>query len=242
MKKKKVTFNELIAGALLKFGKVDSVDITLLMNGISSVADVVNNDRDCMENYFIVSDGSVLLNDSYIKRMYKGINNVSLERMQGSVVKECLDNLDIEIFTLRKVGLLKNGLAPRDDVIHVFSVLQLYALKKLYQEGYVMDYWQDDSIYDDYLAITLTKRGMLQLFLLDNKKAIDRFASMLSNKSYNALLIQAFLITQNLDKHPVDILTLDNFMKFCNEFDLCPYASGEEQVEHHRRKKTPTIK
>lgn len=229
MKKVRVMFNQLIAGALLKFGKLDSVDITLLMQGISSIAEVVNNDSERINEYFVMGNGSVILNDCYINKIYKKLNNTFLERMQGDFVKRYMDNLDIEEFVLRKIKLLNNGCVPKDDLIHTFSISQINTMVSLYEKGYIIDYWQEECIYDDYQAIELTKRGEVYLFLRDNKKKIDQFARLLRDNGYDEVLIQAFLITQDLERRPIDILTIDNFIAFCNEFDRCPYVSGDRK-------------
>lgn len=241
MEKAKVTFNQLIAGALLKFGKIDSADMTLLMYGINDSLELVDNEFECLDEYFVMADGSIMLNNSYVEKINKNINNNLLERMQGNAVKEYLDNLDMNVFVLRKIKLLGLGCVPKDDIIHCFSVKQIHVIAELYNKGYIIDYWHEECIYDDYQAIKLTKRGELEIFLVDNQKEITKFSRLLKKHGYDILLIQSFLITQDLEKSPLDILTIQKFMAFCNEFDRCPYAQTQEIKGYSKKKATSKI-
>lgn len=229
MKKERVTINQIIAGALLKFGKLDSVDISLLIDSISNVCEVVN-DTEPGEEYFLMADGSVILNYEYINRMHSAINNTRLERIQGDIVKKYLDNLVLEEFVLRKIKLLGLGCVPKDDIIHSFSVNQIYALCGLHQDRCVGDYCHKDSVYGDYEAIMLTKRGELYLFLSDNKRAVESFVKRLKINGYNELLLDAFLITQDLQQDAKDILKLDRFVDFCDEYGKTTKTSGYSRV------------
>ena len=78
MKKEKITFDQLAAGALLKFGKLESTDMSLLIKEISKFADVELPEDINFEKYILMSDGSILLNEKYVYNFFHIIHQVLL--------------------------------------------------------------------------------------------------------------------------------------------------------------------
>ena len=66
MKKELVTFDQLTAGALLKFRRLDSIDMTLLMGELNDKYELVHDKCDIGNNYYLLCDGNILLNEDYI--------------------------------------------------------------------------------------------------------------------------------------------------------------------------------
>ena len=219
MKKEIITFDQLAALSFLKFVKLDGIDMTLLMKGISDIADIQL--KDDSEEYFILTNGTVILEQSYIKKFNRNIDIELFESITSRNVIKYLENINIKEFVLRKIKLLYPCYAE-EDLINNFSSLQLRIIKRLYQEGYIQDYIHKDSMIGDCNAIKLTKRGELYLYLIDHQTEIDNFCNTLQQSGYNKILIEAFLITQNLEESPSEILKIDNFLEFCNEFDKNP--------------------
>lgn len=147
-----VTFNQLATGALLKFGRIDSTDMTLLMNDINKVVDLVHNEKDYMNNYFILVDGSILFNDSYMSQFYQIKETSILDEMQGSCVKEYMSNLNILEFVLRKIRVLGLGNVVADSMEETFSDVQMKAVNELYQKGFIENYLHENIIYGNYEA------------------------------------------------------------------------------------------
>ena len=234
MKKELITFEELAVLSFLKFAKLDEIDMTLLIKSISSIADI--EIKDDSSEYFITKDGNVILEKSYIEKFNKNVDIELFENISGYAVQKYIGNINMREFVLRKIKLLGPGCVVKDDISNSFSIVQIRAINKLYQEKYIMDYWHKDDIYGDYEAIKLTKRGELELFLIDNQQEVSTFAKLLSHNGYNSLLIEPFLITQDLGKKSVEVLTLDNFIEFYNEYDVNPYIDNFRQSNYSRKK------
>ena len=222
MNKQLITFDQLAALSFFRFGKLDGVDMTLLIKGTRDIVEVEL--RDETDDYFIMTDGMIMLEKSYIQRFNKNVDRELFDGIPGSAIQKYLDNIDIVEFVLRKIKLLYPCCVSEDELGNNFSSLQMRIMKKLYQEGYIMKYLQDDPVYDDYQAVKLTKRGELYLFLVDNKIEIDKFRNLLDENGYNSVLVDSFLITQDLSREVNEILTLDNFITFFGEYDVNPYA------------------
>lgn len=239
MKKETITFDELAALSFLKFVKLDENDMTLLIRSIKDIANI--EIKDDSDEYFITSNGNVILEKSYIEKFNRNVDIELFENTSGYVTQSHILNLDMQEFVLRKIKLLGPGCVVKDDIFNSFSLIQVRAINKLYQERYIMDCCHKDEVYGDYQAIKLTKRGELRLFLIDNQQEISKFTQFLNENRYNSTLIESFLITQDLEKNPKEILTLDNFIIFCNEFDLNPYIENSKQTTYRRVRVPETI-
>ena len=68
------------------------------------------------------------------------------------------------------------------------------------------------------------------MFLSDNKRAVESFVKRLKINGYNELLLDAFLITQDLQQDAKDILKLDRFVDFCDEYGKTTKTSGYSRV------------
>lgn len=231
-KKEKVAFDQLVAGLVLKFGKFDGVDLRILIDGISDTVDIVLDGCEDMSRYFITGDGSIVLNQEYVSKVYKTLNDKTLDRIQGGIVREYLDNLDLSEFVLRKIDLLGSCcVATKMMLIDNFSIIQLFEMKRLCNNGYVTEYWHEtSSIYDDYNTIKVTQEGKSYLYLIDNEEEVSLFSEKLKSLGYDIKLIDDFLLLQDLSKHPGDILTIENFLDFCNNNDRSPYPSGRKRM------------
>ena len=84
-------------------------------------------------------------------------------------------NMDMDMFVLRKIKLLGDRCVLRDDLIHNFSVVQLYSLWNLYNNGYVEDYLLEDSEYGDYKVVRISKLVFLKLFMDENYMDICKY-------------------------------------------------------------------
>lgn len=238
MEKEKVKVEQLVAGLLLKFGKLDEFDLSLLIKDINKVffeEAYVELDYES-ENYYVMSDGTIILNPSYIKQVYKNINNNLLERTQGSVVKKCLDNLDIANFVLRKIKLMGSGCVVVDDLNSNFSVSQIGVMTNLYADDFIVDYVHKDVLYGDYSAIKLTQKGEVSCFLSTYSDEVAEFARILERFRYDSALIPEFLMTQNLSKPVQEILMSTKFLTYCCNCGKSPYIEG---MDPYVKKRVP---
>lgn len=229
MKKELITFDQLAVLSFLKFVKLDSIDMTLLMKGIKDIADV--EIKDDSRDYFVLADGSVLLENSYIKKINNNVDRELFENMSGSKVMRYLDTIDMFEFVLRKIKFMGEGCVIKAALSDNFSNLQIRFMNLLYQERYIMDYLHQDMYDGECPAVKLTKRGMLYLYMIDHKEEVDNFANLLTINGYDKNLIELFLITQDLDKKTSEILILDNFLLVCDEYNINPCVSNLRKVK-----------
>lgn len=211
---KKISYDEMIIGLLLKFGSIDINDIHILINliGIENVSSI--NECDIGKYIKKNDDNRIEFNMDIVKEMYESMDDfyMTIENSCCEKLRKILDNMDVKEFVLRKVILLNNNINNS-----MFSSFQWFVLNSLYKSGNLI-------MIDDMTV--LTKRGKLYLFLIENRKIIDEFSFMLSNNGYDSRLVETFLISQDIDIGIIDIkeriLTLDNFLSFCDIYDINP--------------------
>lgn len=215
MKIEKVTINQIFAGALLKFGCLDSVDMTLLIGDLGSKYEIIHDKCDIGDSYFLLCNGNILLNEECLMRYWGSVDSKILEKIQGNIVKEYMDNLDVFMFTLRKIRLFGLGCVVKETLFESFSSKELKCIDELYQKSLIEDYVQEDSRYGNYVAVRLTQEGKLQLFKIDNKNVIENFLKIVRYNGYSDMLVDQFLLEQDLDGNCYEILNLINYNDFC---------------------------
>lgn len=227
MKKAIVTYNQLAAGALLKFGKLDSVDMSVLIEQISKDVEFVNNDSN---NYFVIRNNNVELDSKYFEGVPQEIIGGFLMRIQGDLVKQYFNNFEVMELVLRKIKLLNN----KRCIVDNFGASQLRALYWLYHERCICG----KGIEKDF-TMELTKRGELYLFLIDNRKYVEQFLELLKANELSDLLFDAYLMSCDLNSNVEDIFRLDRYMEFC----LTPYEQPLDLTEReysYKKVKIPT--
>lgn len=225
MKKETITFDELAVLSFLKFTKLDGIDMTILKECLSDVVDIHLEDDN--ENYFIMTDGTILLEAKYINSFYKNVDISLFESATETLAYKHLDKLDMLEFILRKIKLLGESNIDKDALSDDFSELQIRFIKKLYQLGYLKDCTQKNNGLGEREIIELTKRGELYLYLKANQQELREFTNSLSANGYKISLIELFLMNQNLETGNKHILTLDNFINFCNQFNIDPLLTSD---------------
>ncbi len=209
---------QLIAGALLNFEKVSSLDILMLAKDF--LKKYPNDELDDMK-FFYLKD-FVEIEESKIS-LKNGLNldesnlRKRLEQIAGTHIRKYFQNFDMEEFMLRKIEHLSG--IKEDQMDNVLCKIQQEELRKLDEKGYLKTTWQDDAIYDDYREITLSHFGKLRLFKNDNAKEIAKFIEILKSMRYDTSLLDDFLIKQDLDMPVWSILDLEKLNEFCNCYD-----------------------
>ena len=217
MNKRKVSFEQIAAGALLKFGKLESADITLICKELSRYVQIDLNDEST-DKYFIMNDGSILLNLKYVYKFYGKMYDSLIELVEGSVVEKYFTNLNISEFVLKKIKMLGLGLVLPDSLKDTFSKRQIEDIEELYNRGFIEYYMHEDLTYGDYEAIRVTKRGDIALFYAKNKKNINTFIKILREVGYEDEFINRYLLSQDLNLSCDEILSVDNFTLFCEKY------------------------
>lgn len=217
MKKDKVTFVQFIAGALLKFGEVDSTDLTLLIDKFYDNVEFVCDDG--INDYFVLVGDKVKLNEEYVDDNYLIGKHKLLEELQGITVKRHMRSLNISEFVLRKIKLLDSSCIVKNEIKNVFSDIQLHFFDNLYQREFIEDFIYTDEIFGNYKSIRITQRGKLALFLIDNCKDVDSFHKFLGASRYSKSFINNFLMMNDLDKSCSEILSIENFERYCCSYE-----------------------
>ena len=218
-----VTLENLIAGAVLKFGFVDNLDMVLLMggfkkniayqnvDGISKYIDNVNQRISLKSSYTLDTNISIIKEGNFTLRDY-------LTLKQGDVVKEYLENLDLKHFVLRKIKLLFS--VRKESLRDLFNEVELSVLFELYNLGLIMMKGNDDIPYEDNEEIILTKQGEVELFIFDNKTSVESFVKKLNSLQYDPSLLRDFLATiPDLDSYILDNHSISEFEIFGSSYD-----------------------
>ena len=214
IKKEKVTFEQIMAGALLKFGKLESSDITLIIKELSKYA-IIDLNAESTDKYFVMGDGSILLNLKYVYCFYENMYGSLIEMVNGSIVEKYFTSLNISEFVLKKIKMLGLGLVLSDSFKDTFCKKQIEVIDELYNREFIENYMHEDSIYGDYEAVRVTKKGELALFYARNYKNINIFLNVLREVGYDDSFINEYLLSQNLNLPCEEILSIDNFTLYC---------------------------
>ena len=218
---KDVRFEQLVAGAILKFGKIDSVGITLLSGGLL-LNGVTLEDGPLVDltNYIETKNGIISLKEGLDldKTMCGGITlRKKLENYAGSKIINYMTFLNIENFLMRKIK--QYYCVPVTKKAEYFSPTELSVLENLIAKGYVTKRWNDESIPDDFEEYVITKKGEVTLFKEDNANLLIEFIINLESECYDPSLIDEFLQAQNLSNKPQELLTLYNYEIFGSLYD-----------------------
>lgn len=123
---------------------------------------------------------------------------------------------ELEINLLKKINRTK----PTVNVARaIYMEEELKLLKSLISEGKVIICWDDYISQLAYQYLDLTKQGKVTLFINENSNEVINFISLLKKHSYDSSLLNSFLLTMDLSKTANEILTIDNFLWYCNMFD-----------------------
>lgn len=125
---------------------------------------------------------------------------------------------ELEINLLKKINRTK----PTVNAARaIYMEEELKLLKSLISEGKVIICWDDYIPQLAYQYLDLTKQGKVTLFINENSNEVINFISLLKKHSYDSSLLNDFLLTMDLSKPANEILTIDNFLWYCNMFDRC---------------------
>lgn len=221
---KEFSYNQFIVGLLLQFGSIDFDDVKLLIDMLD-IKNFSKSDDSSMRKFIkLLDNGRIIFDNEVIGTVYNDVNDFYLmaENYQGNIVLNYLENIDEFEFVLRKIKLLDNMM--KEDFYNFLSIHQVGIVNELYRNGYLINSFRKSDTDEIYKEISLTKRGELYLYLIDNKDKIKNFSCKFRKLGYDELLIQPFLITQDLDENPDDILQVDNFLDFCDIFNKYPMA------------------
>lgn len=135
---KAVKFKSVVAAGILKFGKLDNVDVNLIFEDLEKLSVLVRN---CyyleevrrfvgiQENGFITLNGTTTL-DHFIDERYITVKD-ELQKMVEEEIKDYFDKLDVAEFQKRKLELLKKG---REKLLKNANILLISDIEEEYEE------------------------------------------------------------------------------------------------------------
>ncbi len=219
--KKDARFEQLIAGALVKFEKIDTVGLTLLSGGLG-INGITLSDGPIQDigRYVEIKDNEVVVRDELsLDSMIGGYTTLreKLDNYQGSKIRTYLNNLNLRNYVMRKIR--EYSAIPVQDKDKYFSRVEIPVLEELLGNGYVDVRWNDDYIPEDFQEYFLTKKGLVELFKEDNEDLLVDFVLELESACYDVNLLDDFLRAQNLNDKPQELLTLYNFELFGSLYD-----------------------
>jgi len=101
----------------------------------------------------------------------------------------------------------------------MLDLTQKELLPYLFEEGLLIDSWNNDVPHDDFKEVRLCQKGFIYLFKKNHFDMISAFCEILEVNNYDISLLDEFLETQDFSKIAEEILTLENFITFINIYD-----------------------
>lgn len=215
-----ITYEQLIAGSLLKFDTLDPLDIIILtaLLGKDKI-NVLDGALTTIDKYIFNKNGKITL-----RKEYSLLSNITpnsndsyysikqyFERITDDNLITWLNKLNIEDFVLRKIKLLNN--VATSNIDNTFNTLEKEALTILLKKGDIYNFF---NVQHQSYEIIIKQLGLAKLYIKDHSKEIQNFIQELNEIGYNCELLISFLETQDLTKNPYEILTIDNFINYCS--------------------------
>ena len=219
MVKVKVSFENILASLILRFGKANVTDIKIIQDDLYNRYGVLMSPFAL--DYRGISNSIMKVGDNYYPLNEESKN--TLEEKQGEFMKTYLESLSVEDFVLLKINEL--GTVSEYAMSSVFCDEQEKYISKLVEDLKVVYVWNDDVPHDDYQEVQLTFLGKARVFELQYKEQIDEFRELLISSGYDESLIPDFLRAQDFDRDVYDILNLDNFLYYCSKYDRAARGS-----------------
>lgn len=221
-----IKFEQLIAGGLSIFGKLEALDIEILTNMLKKQYDQ-RKSISRLFDYISINNGTLLVRDNL------GIDEEELTSdlriIAGTEICEFLDSLDMEEFVLRKITEIED--VKEDELNQQFSEIERQAINKLIEKKMLTVVWNDDIPSEDYREIKITQLGNAKIFCEDYESDIIKFEEELANQNFDQKLLPEFLYTQDLSKPACTVLTIENFLDFCHTYDRCELAENSTTTE-----------
>ena len=225
MKKLDVSFENLLAGLILRFGKANEIDIKVVQKDLFNKYGVLMSpfaiDYHCISNYIMkVRDNYYPLSDEA---------KIVLREKQGKFMESYLEALNVEDFVLLK--LAEYGNIPEYMFGTILGDEQEKAVSKLVEDFKGVYVWNDDVAHEDYQEIQLTSLGRARVFELQYGEQVQEFKELLVSSGYDVSLMVDFLRVQDFSRDVYDILNLDNFLLYCNTYDRAPMAPKDGSAD-----------
>ena len=228
MEKVKVSFENILAGLMLRFGKANVTDIKVIQDYLFSKYGILMSPFAL--DYRGISNCVMKIGNNYYP--LDGSGKI-LEDKQGDFMKNYLANINLEDFVLLKISEL--GSIPDYQIAAAFCEEQELVIPRLVDDLKVVYVWNNDVPYDDYQEIQLTFLGKSRVFELQFNEELEEFKKLLSSEGYDVSLIPDFLRVQDFNKGVYEILNIDNFLLYCCMHDRAARVTNETIVRNVKK-------
>ena len=218
-KNKTINSEQLYAGALLKFGWLDNIDMVIILDSIRNHSDIeyigMRNRKSEIYKYMQIDYGVTALYPNYTldtKVGSKAYGVITLRRklelMMNKVVKEYFNNIDLYWFVLKKVNYMA-GISGTCD-IEAFNPLEQSIIFDLLSQGLLTKETSEEEEFD----FNITNLGKVYLFKKENKNLVDQFRMAIMSLGYRENDLDRYLLTQSLNSNVSEILDVEKFKLF----------------------------
>ena len=219
IKSKTMNSEQLYAGALLKFGWLDNIDMIIILDSIKNHSDIqyvrMGNRKSEIYKYMQIDYGVTALYPNYTldtkvgSKVYGVITlRRKLELMMNEDAKEYFNSIDLYWFVLKKVNYMASINGTCD--IEAFNPLEQSIIFDLLSQGLLTRETSEGEEFD----LNITNIGKVYLFKKDNKNLVDQFKMALMNLEYREDYLDRYLLTQNLNNNVSEILDVEKFKLF----------------------------
>lgn len=228
-----IYFEQLIAGLLLKFKRIDNLTLKIISDEISKIK-IVNltyND-DIIKSYVEETAYGHEIKKEYLDDTGNILSYVSdiFESYVDSVVKEYLNKLNVEDLVMRKV--LDLEVVTPADISFRFNEEEQVAMRNLVSKGYLVNLWDDEITNKEYMQIVLGEAGRKRAFELTFSEYVEEFKKIVAASGYDVSLVEEFLIAQDYNRGVFEILNLDSFLDYCEVNGKSPIAKGVDFLKY----------
>lgn len=217
-KMQSITFDELLAGALLKFKQIDNIDLLLLIRNLKECNIELSNQKEnkilpfiIKKNvHFVLTDSLTLESKILLEDCLEA--KKELMKITTPIVLQYLESMNPVFFTLEKINLL--GSIKIENLATIFSEEELSSINKLKKNNYVAN-----VVSNNQEELILTEEGKLFIFEDKNKHDVAKFMEYLELLGYPAEIAYQFLKTRDLDAYQITNESISEFMLYFNSLD-----------------------
>lgn len=184
-----INYEQVVAGALLKFRRADNFTISFIIQKLQKESDVTYIPGQINELKNIV----VQLNDGFGIFYSDGVEFIfdKLQEIAGSYIIDFINRLDLKELVIRKVN--------ENCDVHSLSLTspEIKTLDNLYAEGYL----EYDIINFDFVdrSISLTQKGFFYLYMANNEDKIKDFRLLIQRLGFRDDLLEEYLKSKLLN-------------------------------------------
>ena len=236
MKKQSIDVQNILAAALLNFDKFDNLDLDVINELLIKDKNIyiAGEDITDIDEFIEVDDGIATLKCD-LPLSHK-IDDETLEdrlkKIAGEELLTYVSNIDMEIFTLKK--LKRVGNTPIDNIAYVLNLKQQETLESLIDDYCILLVWHESNILGPHLDVVVSSFGSQRVFEHDNKEQVDEFRQTLEREGLNPKFVGEFLRTQELYRPVKQVLSVSNFKEFTEKYGDVLEEDKEPYVKKHK--------